>query len=92
MTTWRRVDWQRVGEQMPYALGLGWLRQIAKRSVATLRDQGCDQAADSLEEAAGGQRYCWFHEFEHPFDGISDGWMCHAYQPQVIEGELRIAP
>ena len=31
------------------------------------------------------ERYCWFHLFFHPFDGVSDGWMCHAWQPWVVE-------
>lgn len=36
--------------------------------------------------------YCWFHDFEHEFDGVSDGWMCHAYQPKVEDDRLVVKP
>lgn len=36
--------------------------------------------------------FCWFHEFDHPFDGVSDGWMCHAYEPRVVDDVPVIAP
>lgn len=26
--------------------------------------------------------FCWFHLFWHPFDGVSDGWMCHGWGPK----------
>lgn len=37
-------------------------------------------------------RYCWFHDFSHPFDGVSDGWMCHAWGPVLDDKGLRVAP
>lgn len=38
-------------------------------------------------------RYCWFHDREHSYDGMSDGWMCHAYGPVAREdGTLRVEP
>ncbi len=37
--------------------------------------------------------WCWFHSFDHPFDGVSDGWMCHAWEPRVeADGALRVGP
>lgn len=35
-------------------------------------------------------RFCWFHEFDHAFDGVSDGWVCHAWGPCFKDGVLTI--